>query len=52
METTAEGVEDSDQLDELRGQGCGNIQGYLFSRPVEASQVAALIDPTGEARVA
>jgi diguanylate cyclase (GGDEF)-like protein len=52
METTAEGVEDSDQLDELRGQGCGNIQGYLFSRPVEASQVAGLIHPVGEAKVA
>ncbi|MEO7679083.1 MAG: GGDEF domain-containing phosphodiesterase, partial [Sphingomonas sp.] len=52
METTAEGVEDNDQLDELRGQGCGNIQGYLFSRPVEASQVAGLIDPAGEAKVA
>ena len=52
METTAEGVEDGDQLEELRGQGCGNIQGYLFSRPVEASQVAALIGPVDEARVA
>ena len=43
METTAEGVEDRDQLDELRGQGCSSIQGYLFSRPVEASAVVAMI---------
>ena len=43
METTAEGVEDRDQLDELRGQGCSSIQGYLFSRPVEADAVIAMI---------
>jgi diguanylate cyclase (GGDEF)-like protein len=43
METTAEGVEDTDQLACLRGEGCGNIQGYLFSRPVESGQVAGLM---------
>jgi diguanylate cyclase (GGDEF)-like protein len=43
METTAEGVEDKDQLAELRGQGCSSIQGYIFSRPVEADQVMKLI---------
>ena len=36
METTAEGVELVSQLDKLRLQGCTSIQGYLFSRPVEA----------------
>ncbi|WP_235535202.1 putative bifunctional diguanylate cyclase/phosphodiesterase [Sphingomonas sp. Leaf339] len=43
METTAEGVEDRDQLAQLRDQGCGNIQGYFFSRPVEGSGVDALL---------
>ena len=43
METTAEGVEDRDQLSELRGQGCSSIQGYLFSRPIEGNMVAAMI---------
>jgi len=43
METTAEGVEDSDQLARLRGQGCGNIQGYFFSRPVESAGVDKLL---------
>jgi EAL domain-containing protein (putative c-di-GMP-specific phosphodiesterase class I) len=43
METTAEGVEDSDQLARLRGQGCSSIQGYLFSRPIEAGMVAGMI---------
>ena len=44
METTAEGVEDREQLARLRGQGCGNIQGYFFSRPVEGSAVSSLIE--------
>ncbi len=44
METTAEGVEDIGQLDLLRGEGCGNIQGYLFSRPVESCRIAGLLD--------
>ena len=43
METTAEGVENADQLARLRGQGCGNIQGYFFSRPVEGAVVASLL---------
>ncbi len=43
METTAEGVEDGDQLERLRGQGCSSIQGYFFSPPVEGSIVAALL---------
>ncbi|WP_304560357.1 putative bifunctional diguanylate cyclase/phosphodiesterase [Sphingomonas immobilis] len=43
METTAEGVEDDDQLARLRGQGCSSIQGYLFSRPIEGDMVAAMI---------
>ena len=43
METTAEGVEDADQLARLRGQGCSSIQGYLFSRPVSGDQVAGLL---------
>jgi diguanylate cyclase (GGDEF)-like protein len=52
METTAEGVEEDDQLSELRGQGCTSIQGYLFSRPVEAGQVQGLIDMIRAARAA
>ena len=44
IETTAEGVEDDQQLTCLKNHGCGSIQGYLFSRPVAATMVAALID--------
>ena len=44
METTAEGVEDSSQLDRLRSQGCSSIQGYLFSRPIDGAAAGRLID--------
>ena len=41
---TAEGVETVAQLDQLRADGCDQVQGYLFSRPVPARDVAALLD--------
>ena len=41
---TAEGVETVAQLDQLRANGCDQVQGYLFSRPVPARDVAALLD--------
>ncbi len=44
METTAEGVEDTNQLATLRGQGCSSIQGYLFSRAVDGAHTMGLID--------
>ncbi len=43
METTAEGVEDSEQLDQLRGQGCSSIQGFLISRPVGSVAAGRLV---------
>ena len=55
--TTAEGVETVAQLDQLRAEGCDQIQGFLFSRPVPAREVAALLNrtmgvvPTGGALV-
>jgi diguanylate cyclase (GGDEF)-like protein len=42
METTAEGVETIDQLDILREQGCNQIQGYYFSKPVPARDVSRM----------
>ena len=49
METTAEGVELEQQMDELRRQGCGSMQGFLYSRPVSAGEVAALLGRDGQA---
>jgi diguanylate cyclase (GGDEF)-like protein/PAS domain S-box-containing protein len=43
MTTTAEGVETWSQLEAVRLIGCVEAQGYLFSRPVPAAQVPALL---------
>lgn len=34
LKTIAEGVETIEQLDYLRGQGCDEIQGYYYSKPL------------------
>lgn len=36
LSVVAEGVETQQQLDFLRGLGCGQIQGYFFSPPIDA----------------
>jgi diguanylate cyclase (GGDEF)-like protein len=41
--TTAEGVETQDQLDKMREEGCSEVQGYFYSRPVPASEIAQLL---------
>ncbi|WP_270935782.1 putative bifunctional diguanylate cyclase/phosphodiesterase [Falsiroseomonas oryzae] len=43
LRTTAEGVETAAQLDQLVANGCTDAQGFLFSRPVPAAEVLALI---------
>jgi diguanylate cyclase (GGDEF)-like protein len=50
IETTAEGVENVDQLDILRDQGCSHIQGYYFSRPMPASEIGRLLKLSTEDR--
>ena len=44
MTTTAEGVETKDQQRLLQTTGCHEMQGYLFSPPVPASEIAALFE--------
>lgn len=43
MTVTAEGVETWRQCEMLRREGCDEAQGYLFSRPVAATEVPALL---------
>jgi diguanylate cyclase (GGDEF)-like protein len=51
LTVTAEGVEDEAALDVLRGEGCDQAQGWLFSRPLTEAAFAdwliarALTDP-------
>ena len=40
MVTTAEGIETDDQLAQLRSAGCTQVQGYLFSKAIPASEIA------------
>ena len=49
LSVTAEGVETGDQLARLRTLGCSQAQGFLFSRPVPAEEVVALLDESGVA---
>jgi diguanylate cyclase (GGDEF)-like protein/PAS domain S-box-containing protein len=43
LQVVAEGVENQEQLAFLRGNHCAEGQGYVFSRPVVASQFAKLL---------
>lgn len=44
LDTTAEGVETMDQRDHLAAIGCQELQGFLFSRPLEGAAFAAYVD--------
>jgi EAL domain-containing protein (putative c-di-GMP-specific phosphodiesterase class I) len=39
LETTAEGIENDEQLASLRADGCLEGQGYLFGKAVPANEV-------------
>lgn len=45
--TLAEGVATQSQLDYLRAQGCDEIQGCFFGRPVPAEEFAHLLRSGG-----
>lgn len=44
MSTTAEGVESPEQLAMLQGEGCTEVQGFLFSKPRPAGEVPEIIE--------
>jgi diguanylate cyclase (GGDEF)-like protein len=43
MTTTAEGVETPEQLEMIRAEGCTEMQGFLFSKPLSAHAVDELL---------
>lgn len=43
MTVVAEGIEDEKTLDLLRSHGCDMVQGYVFSRPLPASDFSAYL---------
>ena len=47
MDTTAEGAETQDELDLIRQLGCSHIQGYIYGRPMIASDVLAAQENAG-----
>jgi diguanylate cyclase (GGDEF)-like protein len=47
LTTTAEGVEDEKQLAFLKDHGCGEGQGYLFSKAMRADQVVSFLNQVG-----
>jgi EAL domain-containing protein (putative c-di-GMP-specific phosphodiesterase class I) len=42
MATTAEGVETQEQRDSVQSEGCSEMQGFLFSKPLPAEDIARL----------
>ncbi|MCE2572733.1 putative bifunctional diguanylate cyclase/phosphodiesterase [Motilimonas eburnea] len=46
---TAEGVEEREGIDFLRGKGCNLIQGYVFSKPLTAEDFATWQDKFNQA---
>ncbi len=43
VRVVAEGVETEAQLELLRGLGCDDVQGYLFSKPVDSATAGELL---------
>jgi diguanylate cyclase (GGDEF)-like protein len=51
MTTTAEGVETEEQMRCLNLEGCIEVQGYLYSKPVPAHEINALLASLSDRRL-
>jgi diguanylate cyclase (GGDEF)-like protein len=47
METTAEGVEQQDEIEFIRELGCSHIQGYVYGRPAKIDHVMSCLSNYG-----
>jgi len=47
MDVVAEGVESTEQLDQLRALGCQYAQGYYFGKPISAVDTSMLLESMG-----
>jgi diguanylate cyclase (GGDEF)-like protein len=52
MATTAEGVETEEQMQRLRAEGCKELQGFFFSPPRPASEIAQLLKTINQSEAA
>ncbi|MDF2496338.1 EAL domain-containing protein [Sphingomonas sp.] len=52
METTAEGVEQQDEIALIRDLGCSHIQGFVYGRPGRAAEMLALFTERNGAALA
>jgi diguanylate cyclase (GGDEF)-like protein len=50
MTATAEGVETREQLDRITSEGCTEMQGFLFSKPLPAQEIERLFLSERDAR--
>ena len=48
----AEGAETQKQIDFLRQEGCDEVQGYFFSRPIPATDVESFLGPAADSGLA
>ncbi len=44
MTTVAEGVETAEQMQRIRDEGCTDVQGYLISRPISATDIGRMFE--------
>lgn len=44
LEVIAEGIETKEQLALLQSQDCNYVQGYIFSKPIDASEIGKIVN--------
>ena len=44
IETAAEGIETEEQLKQIEGHACGQVQGFLFGAPMPSNELDKLLD--------